>query len=68
MEESCHLGDVLDHEAGVERAVRARVAAAWWLKWREAASLLVNRNFLPKNRAGLYQACTRSVMLYGAET
>ena len=30
----CYLGDVLDSEGGAERAVRARVAAAWG-KWRE---------------------------------
>ena len=30
----CYLGDVLDSEGGAERAVRARVAAAW-RKWRE---------------------------------
>lgn len=27
--EFCYLGDVLDCEAGAERAVTARVAAAW---------------------------------------
>ncbi len=31
-----YLGDVLDNGAGVERAVRARVAIAW-TKWREIA-------------------------------
>ena len=29
VQQFCYLGDVLDCEAGVERAVRARVTAAW---------------------------------------
>ena len=29
VEQFCYLGDVLDCEAGVERAVRARVTATW---------------------------------------
>ena len=29
VQEFSYLGDVLDCEAGVERAVRARVSAAW---------------------------------------
>ena len=33
----CYLGDVLDCEAGVKRAVRARVSAAW-KEWRDMAS------------------------------
>ena len=41
VEQFCYLGDVLDSEAGVERAVRARVATAW-SKWREVSGLLVN--------------------------
>ena len=38
----CYLGDVLDSEGGAERAVRARVAAAWG-KWREISGLLLNK-------------------------
>ena len=62
----CYLGDVLDCEGGVERAVRMRVAAAW-SKWREIARLLTNRHIPLRNRAGVYTACIRPVMLYGAE-
>ena len=43
VEQFCFLGDVLDCEAGVERAVRARVTAAW-RRWREMASLVMNRS------------------------
>ena len=46
----CYLGDVLDCEAGVERAVRARVSAAC-KKWRVMASLLTDkRTQLRKNK------------------
>ena len=63
----CYLGDMMDSDAGSERAVRVRVAAAWQ-KWREIASLLL-RKFVPlKVRASIYEACVRSVMLYGSET
>lgn len=33
VQQFCHLKDVLDCEAGVERAVRSRVAVAWG-RWR----------------------------------
>ena len=38
----CYLGDVLDSEGGAEKAVRARVAAAWG-KWRENSGQLLNK-------------------------
>ena len=37
----CYLGYVLDRSGWAERAIRARIAAAW-SKWRELASLLTN--------------------------
>jgi len=37
VDEFCYLRNVLDCEARLERAVRARVAAAW-KKWREIVS------------------------------
>ena len=64
--EFCYLGDLLDRERGVERAVRMRVSAAW-RKWREISSLLVNRSVPVVCRARVYDACIRSVMLYGSE-
>ena len=39
----CYLGDILQSEAGAERAVRGRVSQAW-MKWREISALLCNRN------------------------
>ena len=67
VQQFCYLGDVLDCEAGVERAVRARVAAAWG-RWREIASLLVNHSIELRSRGSVYEACVRSALLYGAET
>ena len=63
----CYLGDMLDSEGGVERAVRMRVSTAW-RKWREIAGLLVNRNIPLKSRGRVYDACIRPVLLYGAES
>ena len=63
----CFLGDVLDSEGGAERAVRARVAAAWG-NWREISGLLLNKRIPLARRGMVFDACTRSVMLYGAET
>ena len=62
----CYLGNVLDSEGGAERAFRARVAAAWG-KWRETSGLLLNKG-IPLDRRGMvFDACIRSVMLYGGE-
>ena len=49
---------------GSERAIRARVRAAWG-KWKEIASLLVNRGIPLHHHGKVYEACIRSVMLYG---
>ena len=67
VESFCYLGSIVDREGGVERAIRARVATAW-TKWREIAGLLGNRRIPLKNRAPIYAACIRSVLLYGAES
>ena len=50
----------------MERAVRTRVAAAW-TKWRDTAGLLMNKYKLV-SISSVYDACTRPVLLYGAET
>lgn len=67
VQQFCYLGDVLDCEAGVERAVRARVAVAW-RRWQEMASLLVNHSIILRSRGSVYKACVRSALLYGVET
>ena len=63
----CYLGDMLECGGGSERAIRARVRAAW-RKWKEMASLLVNRSILLHHCGKVYEACIRSVMLYGGKT
>ena len=60
----CYLVEVLECGGGSARAIRARVGAAWG-KWKEIASLLVNRGILLHHRGKVYEACIRSVMLYG---
>jgi len=67
VDEFCYLGNVLNCEAGLERVVRAKVAAAW-KKWREMANLITNRSIPLKIRGSVYESCVGSVMLYGAET
>ena len=67
VQEFCYLENVLDCEAGVERAVRARVSAAW-KKWREMASLLTDKRTPLRIRGSVYESCIRPVMLYGSET
>ena len=42
--------------------------AAAWNKWREMASLLLNKNIQLKIRGSIYETCVRSVMMYGSET
>lgn len=42
MDQFCYLGEMSSCENVVDTAVRKRIAAAWG-KWREIASLLVNR-------------------------
>jgi len=51
----------LDCEAGLKKAVRVKVAAAW-KKWREMASLITNRRIPLKIRGSVYESCVRSVM------
>ena len=63
----CYLGEVLDTNQGAESAVRYRIFTAWD-KWKELASLLVNKNIPLWRRIDLYCACIRSAMLYGSET
>ena len=57
---------MLDCEAGVERSVRARVAAAWG-RWRKVSSLVVNRSIDLKTRGRVYVACVRPALLCGTE-
>ena len=55
-QEFCYLGDMVDREGGVRRAVAMRTAAAW-SKWREIGGLLCDRGIPLKKRASIYEAC-----------
>ena len=67
VDQFCYLGEVMTWGSGAGEAAKARIAAAW-RKWREMSSLLVNKSIPLKNRARIYCACVRPVMLYRAET
>ena len=67
VESFCYLGDVLDRTCSADAAASARISAAW-AKWREINSLLCNKGIPLRARARVYEACIRSVMLYGSET
>ena len=54
-------------EGGVESAIRDWISSAW-NKWRELASLLVNQSIPQRERAKVYCACVRPVLLYAEET
>ena len=64
LKQFCYLGDVLECGGRSERVIRATVGAGWG-KWKEIASLLVNRGIPLHHRGKVYEACIRSVMLYG---
>ena len=51
----------------MERAVRARVIAAW-KKWRDMAGLLTDKRIPLRIRGSVYDSYIKSVMLYGSET
>ena len=67
VENFCYLGNMLGSEGGVERSVITRVGTAW-RKFRELLSLLTSRVLSLQVNGRLYEACVRSVMLYGSET
>ena len=58
---------MLDCTGGTEWTVRNRIACAW-SNWREVSNLLINLGISLRHRAKVYEACIRSVMLYGPET
>ncbi|XP_057314191.1 uncharacterized protein LOC130655450 [Hydractinia symbiolongicarpus] len=63
----CYLGDMLGSEGGVGRSVTCRIGSAW-KKFRELLPLLPSRVLSIEVKGRLYEACVRSVMLYGSET
>ena len=67
MQEFYYLGDMMDCDAGLDRAVRARVSAVW-KEWRDMAGLLTDKRTPLRIRGSAYESCVRSIMLYGSET
>lgn len=63
----CYLGDVLNGEGGVERAVKVRASATWG-KYREISILLLNDGILLSRWEIYFLACIISGMLYVLET
>ena len=61
-----YLGDVILCGGGVKSAVRDRISCAW-CKSRELTSLPVNHSIPLEERAKVYCACVRPVLLYAAE-
>ena len=58
---------MLGSEGDVERSVITRLGTAW-REFRVLMSLLTSRVLSLQVRGRLYEACVRSVMLYGSET
>ena len=67
VDQFCYLGEMMTWESDAGEEAKARIAAAW-RKWREISSLLINKSIPLQNRARIYCACVRLVMLYGVET
>ncbi|XP_057306914.1 uncharacterized protein LOC130645075 isoform X1 [Hydractinia symbiolongicarpus] len=67
VENFCCLGDMLGSEGGVGRSVTCRIGSAW-KKFGELLPLLTSRVLSIELKGRLYEACGRSVMLYGSET
>ncbi|XP_057298413.1 uncharacterized protein LOC130629284 [Hydractinia symbiolongicarpus] len=67
VENFCYLGDMLGSEGGIGRSVTCRIGSAW-KKFRELLPLLTSRVLSIEVKGRLYEACVRSVMLYGSET
>ncbi|MBV8233323.1 MAG: hypothetical protein JO329_25390 [Planctomycetaceae bacterium] len=67
VEEFCYLGDMLDVEGGVDRAVEKRIAVGW-NKFHEMKGIITKRGISLKLKGRLYDSCVRSCMLYASET
>jgi hypothetical protein len=67
VDEFCYLGDMLGSGGGAEEASRTRVKCGW-KKFRELSPILTARGASLKLKGKIYNACVRSVMIYGSET
>ena len=62
-----YLGDTIGARGGAEDSVTARIRSAW-NKFRELIPLLTGKSFPLLTKGKVFQACVRSVLLYGSET
>ncbi|KAK3893379.1 hypothetical protein Pcinc_002812 [Petrolisthes cinctipes] len=67
VEKFCYLGDTIGAQGGAGAGVMARVRRGW-SKFRELLPLLTSRALPLLTKGRVYQACVRSVMMYGSET
>ena len=63
----CYLEDTIEAQGGASAGVIARVRSGW-SKFRELLPLLTSRALPLLTKGRVYQACVRSVMMYGSET
>ena len=62
----CYLGDTIEAR-GASACVIARVRSGW-SKFRELLPLLTSRALPLSTKGRVYQACVRSVVMYGSDT
>ena len=65
--EFAYLGDMLNDAGGVEKAIAARVRAAW-MKFGELVRILCMGGASLRMKGVVYKACVRSMLTYGAES
>ncbi len=63
----CYLGDMISAAGGAGYSSVARIRSGW-KKFRELLPLLTSRVFSHHMKGRIFEACVRSVMLYGSET
>jgi len=67
VQQFCYLGDTISARGGVDCSITVRIRSAWH-KFRELLPLLTSRTLPLRTKGRLYNACVRSVLLYGSET
>ena len=63
----CYLDDMISAGGGAEESCIARIRCGW-KKFRELLPLLTSRVLSLHTTGGVFDACVRSIVLYGGET
>ena len=63
----CYLGDMISAGGGAGESLVSRIRSGW-KKFRELLPLLTSRGFSLRTKGHVFEACVRSVVLYGSET